>query len=60
MNRTGITYRFKQRVTEAGIFPVFLRVLLVEWPCHGAGAARKKTHFFDFIVIIIMFVSDCF
>ncbi|EOP2444785.1 hypothetical protein [Escherichia coli] len=23
-------------------------------------AARKKAHFFDFIVIIIMFVSDCF
>lgn len=23
MIRTGITYRFKQRVTEAGIFPGF-------------------------------------
>ncbi|EOC5520474.1 hypothetical protein ACI47Z_004101 [Escherichia coli] len=23
-------------------------------------AARKKAHFFDFIVIIIMCVSDCF
>ncbi|GCD17395.1 hypothetical protein BvCmsSIP082_04160 [Escherichia coli] len=45
MIRTGITYRFKQRVTEAGIFPVFLRVLPVEWPYHGAGAARKTADF---------------
>ncbi len=49
MIRTGITYRFKQRVTEAGIFPVFLRVLPVEWPYHGAGAARKKADFCIFM-----------
>ncbi|ELG50708.1 hypothetical protein A1Y1_02349 [Escherichia coli KTE115] len=49
MIRTGITYRFKQRVTEAGIFPVFLRVLPVEWPYHGAGAARKKAGFCIFM-----------
>lgn len=58
MIRTGITYRFKRRETEAGA----IRLLRASWrggPEHGAGSA-EKAHFCDFIVIIIMSVIYCF
>lgn len=59
MIRTGITYRFKRRVTEAGAIRLFTG------PPGGVGLntgreARKKAHFCDFIVIIIMSVIYCF
>lgn len=40
MIRTGITYRFKQRVTEAGIFPGFFTGPpgVVALPRGGSGA----------------------
>lgn len=48
MIRTGITYRFKQRVTEAGAIRLFMGPPGVV-TCHGAGAARKKASFCIFI-----------
>nr|DAE97107.1 MAG TPA: hypothetical protein [Caudoviricetes sp.] len=34
---------------KGGDSRLFLRVLPVEWPCHGAGASRKKASFCIFI-----------
>ncbi|QEM51459.1 hypothetical protein FZ043_15870 [Escherichia coli] len=60
MIRTGITYRFKQRVTEAGAIRLFCRYSWWGGGCPRGGSARKKAHFCDFIVIIIMSVIYCF
>ena len=56
MIRTGITYRFKQRVTEAGIFPGFF--MGPSWKMKHWGYERtKKTHvaYFAMQLIIIAF-----
>ncbi|EOM4533198.1 hypothetical protein ACMVV9_004659, partial [Escherichia coli] len=39
---------------------IIFRVLLAGWACTRGGSARKKAHFCDFIVIIIMYVNCCF
>jgi hypothetical protein len=59
MIRTGITYRFKRRVTEAGAIRLFYGS---SWRggLNTGREARKKAHFCDFIVIIIMSVIYCF
>ncbi len=56
MIRTGITYRFKQRVTEAGEIRLFCRYSWWGWPEHGAGGAEKGA-FFDFYGTITTTIS---
>lgn len=55
MIHTGITYRFKQRVTEAGIFPGFF--IGPSWKMKHRGYERTKTHvaYFAIQLIIIAF-----
>lgn len=56
MIRTGITYRFKQRVTEAGEIRLFCRYSWWGWPVHGAEGAEKGA-FFDFYGTITTTIS---
>ncbi|HAH7756360.1 TPA: hypothetical protein HIE30_004723 [Escherichia coli] len=42
MIRTGITYRFKRRVTEAGAIRLFYGASWRGGPEHGAGGAEKS------------------
>ncbi len=42
MIRTGITYRFKQRVTEAGIFPGFFYGAFLENETPGIRAYKNR------------------
>ena len=52
--------QFEKYVRTERIFSTFLWVLLVGSACPRGGSARKKAHFCDFIVIIIMSVIYCF
>lgn len=56
MIRTGITYRFKRRVTEAGAIRLFCGSSWWGGPEHGAGGAEKGA-FFDFYGTITTSVS---
>lgn len=57
MIRTGITYRFKQRVTEAGAIRLFCRY---SWWGGGLSPGRvgaEKGAFFDFYGTITTTIS---
>lgn len=56
MIRTGITYRFKQRVTEAGAIRLFYGSSWRGGPEHGAGG-RGKRRIFDFYGTITTTIS---
>lgn len=49
MIRTGITYRFKQRVTEAGIFPGFFMGPSWKMKHRGDADAQKTAGFCIFM-----------
>ena len=50
MIRTGITYRFKQRVTEAGIFPGFFMGPSCYLEHRGDADTQKTAGFCIFMV----------
>lgn len=51
MIRAGITYRFKQRVTEAGIFPGFFVRKKIPADGRGNELQRMNTVYNDRIMI---------